>query len=179
MTGGASGKTYTTCSTTVSDEKPSPPRPTKTAAAGAPGSSATISVSSTTVQAEGVTATRAEGSVHIGPLPSPTVLQQYHDISPEIVDEIIKAFSKQGENRRSNERWVYKGGVIRSILGVIFAFVLGMTALVGGIYLVLQDYEVAGTVFGGFGIVGLVNAFIQGTRERNKRRREAEDEESE
>jgi hypothetical protein len=37
---------------------------------------------------------------------------------------------------------------------------LPMTALLGGIYLVLQGYGIEGTIFGGFGIVGLINAFL-------------------
>lgn len=114
-------------------------------------------------------ATRAEGSLHIGPLPSPTALREYMEISPDIVTALVDAFAEQGKNRRSNESWVYKGGVIRSILGVIFAFVLGLTALGLGAYLVIQGASIAGTVFAGAGLVSLLSAFIYGTRYRQAR----------
>jgi uncharacterized membrane protein len=115
-------------------------------------------------QADGIVATRSEGSLHIGPLPSPKILREYQEISPEILNGILTAFVEQGKHRRSNETWIYKGGVVRSILGVIFAFLLGILALAGGIYLVMNGHEVAGTIFaGGFGLIGLVNAFLLGT----------------
>ena len=150
----------------MSEENPSRPPQNKPAER-----STSFSVVSNTIQGpEGVVATKAEGSLYIGPLPSPLILQQYKEISPEIVTEIITAFSEQGKNRRSNESWIYKGGVIRSILGVVFAFLLGMTSICGGIYLVMQSHSVAGSIFGGFGLVGLVQAFILGTRATRQRR---------
>lgn len=150
----------------MSEEKPSRPPQNKSAER-----STSFSVVSNTIRdPEGLVATKAEGSLYIGPLPSPVILQQYKDISPEIVKEIVAAFSEQGKNRRSNESWIHKGGVVRSILGVIFAFLIGMTSICGGIYLVMQSHSVAGSVFGGFGLVGLVQAFILGTRATRQRR---------
>jgi uncharacterized membrane protein len=154
----------------VSEEKPS--RPLRSNPAQTEGSTSFSVVSNKLQSPEGVVVTRDEGSVYIGPLPSPAILKQYQAISPDIVPEIIKAFSEQGKNRRSNESWVYKGGVIRSILGVVFAFVIGMTSISGGIYLVLQGHGVYGTIFGGLGLIGLVQAFILGTRTTRQRREE-------
>lgn len=122
----------------------------------------------------GIVATRAEGSLHIGPLPAPEVLQRYKDLSRDTFNAIVDAFKEQGENRRSNERWVFKGGVIRSILGVIFAFIIGMTAILGGIYLVVQGHDVAGSIFGGFGLANLINAFLLGTKAAKDRREGSE-----
>jgi len=118
---------------------------------------------------EGIVATRAEGSIHVGPLPSPEVLRKYGELSPAILDEIVNAFREQGQTRRSNERWIYKGGVIRSVLGVIFAFIIGMTAILGGVYLVNHGHDVAGTIFGGLGLANLVNAFLLGTKAARER----------
>ena len=104
------------------------------------------------------------GYLHIGPLPDPGTLQRYQDISPELMNSIVEAFVSQGSHRKSIEKWIYKGGTVRSILGVVFAFIMGMTAIVAGAYLVLRDHAVAGTIFGGFGIAGIIRSFLAGTR---------------
>lgn len=165
----------------MSEEKPSSKKLVK---AEPPLTPTSYSVVSNTLEGPGgVIATRAEGSLHIGPLPSPTALREYQEISPAIVEAIVDAFEQQGRSRRSNESWIYKGGTIRSILGVIFAFLIAIAALGGGVYLVLQGHSIAGTIFGGFGLLGLVEAFLYGTSERRARSRktaeEAEDEEDE
>jgi len=41
---------------------------------------------------------------------------------------------------------------------------MGMTAIVCGMILVLHDHAVAGTIFGGFGIAGIVKSFLDGTK---------------
>jgi len=92
------------------------------------------------------------GYLHIGPLPDPGTLKRYQDISPELMNSIVDAFVSQGTRRKFIERWIYKGGTIRSILGVVFAFVMGMTAILAGAYLVLRDHAVAGTIFGGLAL---------------------------
>src|ERR1700749_403167 len=102
MIGSTSDKTCIMFSTTVSEEKPTAPRPTKPKPkpAGESTSTASLSVVSNTVEApDGTRATRASGSLPIGPLPSPTALREYQEISPTIVPEIINAFAEQGKNR--------------------------------------------------------------------------------
>jgi hypothetical protein len=77
--------------------------------------------------------------------------------------DIVNAFVVQGSHRRSIENWLFKGGTIRSILGVICAFLMGMTAIICGTILVWDNHPVAGTVFGGFGIAGIIRSFLSGT----------------
>jgi protein-S-isoprenylcysteine O-methyltransferase Ste14 len=69
-------------------------------------------------------------------------------------------------HRRALERWIVKGDVVRSILGVVFAFLLGVGALGFGTYLVINGAAIAGTIFAGVGLASLVWAFIYGTRAR-------------
>ena len=100
----------------MSEEKPSHPlrNPAQTE-----GSTSFSVVGNKLQSPEGVVVTRDDGSVYIGPLPAPAILKQYQDISAEIVPEIIKAFSERVRTADLT-RVVYKGGVIRSILGVVF-----------------------------------------------------------
>ena len=57
-----------------------------------------------------------------------------------------------------------------SLLGVIFAFILGLTTIVTGGIVVLKGQPWPGTIIGSVGLVGLVSAFIYGTRERRTER---------
>jgi uncharacterized membrane protein len=120
-------------------------------------------VVSNRVEGARIVASRTTGSLHIGPLPSPETLEKYGNISPELLNTIIQSFTKQATHRQSIENWLFKGGTVRSILGVVCAFIMGMTAIVGGVYIVLHDYPIAGTIFGGFGIAGIVKSFLDGT----------------
>lgn len=70
----------------------------------------------------------------------------------------------EAANRQHIERWIVKGDVIRSIVGVLCAFTMGVLTLCLGAYLVLQNHDVAGTLFAGAGLTSLVSAFIYGTR---------------
>lgn len=69
-------------------------------------------------------------------------------------------------NRQHLERWIVKGDVVRAHLGVVFAFLIGVLTLCLGAYLVLQNHDIAGTIFAGAGLTSLVGAFIYGTRLR-------------
>lgn len=67
-------------------------------------------------------------------------MERYESILPGLADRIVRMAEKNGDDRRLNNRtmrWV-------SILGPSFAFVIMMTALLGGFYLVNNDKEVAG-----------------------------------
>jgi uncharacterized membrane protein len=121
-------------------------------------------VVSNRVEGVGIVASRTTGSLHIGPLPSPETLEKYGNISPEILNCIVSAFREQSTHRQSIEKWIFKGGTIRSILGVLFAFIIGMTAISWGGFLVLYDHAIAGTIFGGFGIAGIIKSFLDGTK---------------
>ena len=122
---------------------------------------------------QGLSATRAEGSLHIGPLPSPAALREYNEISPKIVTELISAFTEQGASRRSNESWIYKGGVVRSILGVLSGLGIALFALYIAWDLADKGHDAVAGVIAGLDIAGMVSVFVYGTIVRNRKIQEA------
>ncbi len=99
-----------------------------------------------------------------GPLPHPSLLESYGRVLENAPERILAMAEKEAANRQGIERWIVKGDVIRSIVGVIFAFIIGISTLGLGAYLVLENHDIAGTLFAGAGLTSLVSAFIYGTR---------------
>jgi uncharacterized membrane protein len=105
-----------------------------------------------------------------GPIPPPNILAEYSKIIPNGAERIMIMAEEQSKHRRELEKKVIETDSRNSFLGVIFAFVLGMTTIITGGIVVIKGYTWPGTVLGSAGLVGLVSTFIYGTRERRKER---------
>lgn len=99
-----------------------------------------------------------------GPLPPPHLLQQYNDIIPGSAEKIIKMAEQQAGHRMGLEK--IDGN--NSKKGVIFAFIIGMTGIIGAVILGLYDKEVVAVALGGGTLISLVGAFIYGTKSKKK-----------
>lgn len=108
------------------------------------------------------------GQKYIGPLPPPEILDHYNSIYPGSAKIIIDNFIAQSEHRRSLEKIVIKTGSRDSLMGIIFAFIIGMTTVIGSIVCILQNKEGAGTSLGIVGLSSLVGTFIYGTRQKKQ-----------
>ena len=95
-----------------------------------------------------------------GPLPPPHVLEKYKDIIPNGAERIMVMAEEQSKHRRALETKALNTDSRNSLLGVIFAFILGLTTIVTGGIVVLKGQPWPGTIIGSAGLVGLVSAFI-------------------
>lgn len=77
---------------------------------------------------------------------------------------------KQSDHRQYLEKRVIDADMTRAYLGVICAFIITMTVIISGFYLVLNDHSVAGTIFTSLGLAGLAGTFIYGTQSRKEER---------
>lgn len=68
----------------------------------------------------------------VGPLPPPDALAMYERAKPGLADRIVRMAEMEGEHRRGLQRRAMR----LSELGLAAAFVIAMTALGGGIFLV-------------------------------------------
>jgi uncharacterized membrane protein len=78
--------------------------------------------------------------LRIAPLPTPNELAQFDQVLPGLAERIVRMAEQNGEDRRRTNRtirWV-------TMLGQIFAFIIMMTALAGGFYLVNSGKDTAG-----------------------------------
>lgn len=105
-----------------------------------------------------------------GPLPPPSILEKYDQVISNGAERIMVMAEEQSKHRRELEKKALDTDSRNSLLGVIFAFILGLTTIIVGGIAVLKGYSWPGTIIGSAGLVGLVSAFIYGTRERRKER---------
>lgn len=92
---------------------------------------------------------RAEG--YSGPIPPPQMLEQYGRIQKDLPERILAMAERQSQHRINLERLIVRGDSYRATMGLLFAFVIALTALVGGFYLVSIGME-------GYGIAAIITA---------------------
>jgi uncharacterized membrane protein len=102
-----------------------------------------------------------------GPLPPPDTLAQYESVCPGAADRILGMAESQVRHRQELEVRASKTNSRDSLLGVVFAFLIGIAAITVGGLVVVNGHPVAGTLFSGAGLGSLVGAFIYGTRTQN------------
>ena len=103
-----------------------------------------------------------------GPLPPPNVLKQYDIICPGAAERILSMAERQSEHRQNIENKMIKSEARDSFLGVVFAFLLGMSCLVVAAIIVINVPESAGAIFGALlgatGIGSILAIFLRNTR---------------
>lgn len=99
-----------------------------------------------------------------GPLPHPDILKGYDVTCPGAADRIIGMAEKQMNHRHTMEKKFLDSNSRNSLLGIIFAFFLGLVIASGGIYCVIIGKQISGLIFGGAGLSTVIVAFLGGTK---------------
>lgn len=110
-------------------------------------------------------------SMYSGPLPSPQVLKAYGLVQPGLDVKIVDLLIGQTTHRQKLESTVIIGDGNRAWAGIACAFVLSLTTILGGIYLVDKGNKLAGTVISVGSLASLSGVFIYGTNQRKDERR--------
>lgn len=109
-------------------------------------------------------------TAYAGPIPDANQLSKYEQACPGAADRIIAMAEKQSSHRQEIEKIIVQSNSKSSIMGVIFAFLIGLSTVIGGIILAFNGREISGSFIGSAGLVGLVSVFIYGTRFANKKK---------
>lgn len=113
-----------------------------------------------------------------GPLPPPNILKDYDDLIPNGAERIFKMVENQSNHRQSLESTVVKSNSRDSLLGIISAFAICIVTIIAGVFCIISNHPIAGTILSGTGLVSIVGTFIYGTRsERLERTEKFEDNE--
>jgi uncharacterized membrane protein len=103
-----------------------------------------------------------------GPLPPPALLEHYNKVHPGAADRIIRMAEEQGAHRREMEKLELKADNAIQTRGPILGFILAMTAVLGGIWLVSKGMAVSGLVSLVAAIGAPVGVFVYGKYQQQK-----------
>ena len=117
-----------------------------------------------------LTQIKTQISAFSGPLPPPNLLAQYNEIIPNGAERILAMAERQSAHRESLESAVVKGNLASQKLGSWFAFVIAMTAILVGGYLIYLGMNVSGLVAIISALVSLAGAFIYSKYDQRKER---------
>lgn len=103
-----------------------------------------------------------------GPIPPPSIIKGYEEIMPGTAERIIVMAENQAKHRQEMEKIMVNAEARDSLLGVVFAFILGVGCLVASAIIVICVPEKTGAIssamVGITGIASIIVGFIKGTR---------------
>jgi uncharacterized membrane protein len=109
----------------------------------------------------GVQVTASMQSLRIAPMPTPEDLEKYKLVDPKFSTLIGDMAEKEQNFGHLRDAEIRKREFWLKTSGQIFAFIITMSSLGGGLYVIMNGHEVAGTIFSGLGLTGLVSLFLR------------------
>jgi uncharacterized membrane protein len=106
-----------------------------------------------------------------GPLPPPSLLQEYERIVTGAADRIISMAEKQAEHRQFLEKTIVVGDATRANRGLYVGGFVTLCFLGSAAFLIYNGHDWAGGVLAGLDIVGLASVFVYGTISRRAERK--------
>ena len=99
-------------------------------------------------------------------LPSPDILKKYNSVLPGLADRLVTQAEKQTDHRIYIEKRTLNSNILKSILGLLFGFLIGSLGVGGGLYLTFLGFNVIGIIFSSATLVSLVMTFIYGSQSK-------------
>lgn len=98
--------------------------------------------------------------------PTPEQLREYESVIPGLAQRIIEQAENQTAHRQEMEKRLVSSGIMKSTLGLIFGFLIGMIGIGGGFYLTGIGYNVVGIIFSSTTLVSIITTFIYGSQSK-------------
>ena len=103
-----------------------------------------------------------------GPIPPPDIIKGYEEVLPGAAERILSMAEKQSAHRQDMERIMVKSESRDSLLGVIFAFLLGFGCIIAAVIIAIMVPNIGGaiaaSIFGVSGVGAIVGTFLRATR---------------
>lgn len=99
-------------------------------------------------------------------LPPAEQLEKYENINAGTTAWLLAQTEKEADFRRNQVNKVNIFTFINILVGQIFGLFIGLFGISMSAYLAMHDAEVTGSVIGGATVVGLVSAFLIGSKKK-------------
>jgi uncharacterized membrane protein len=96
------------------------------------------------------------------------MLIKYNEAFPGCAERIVAMAERQAAHRQEIEKGAVRSNNQREIIGQVFGLIISLTAILGGVYLVMHDKPVAGLVSIISTVIGLAGVFVYGKRLQKK-----------
>lgn len=106
--------------------------------------------------------------IYQGDLPHPDILKGYQDLDSDAAKKIIDNGIAESQHRREMEDKYLSGNIASHKLGQLFGFIIALVVIIGGIYLIATDKQIAGSILTGTTALGLIGLFTGNSRNKNK-----------
>jgi uncharacterized membrane protein len=126
-------------------------------------------------QAQPVTTITHVEASYTGPIPPPGMLVKYNEAVPGAADRILVMAERQSAHREAIESKVVDAGIKSQTRGSWFGFIISMTAIVGGIYLIKLGKSTEGLIAIIGSLAALAGVFVYGKRKESKELKEKSD----
>ncbi|MGH9691365.1 MAG: DUF2335 domain-containing protein [Candidatus Acidiferrales bacterium] len=103
-----------------------------------------------------------------GPIPPPDILIKYNEAVPGAADRIITMAENQSKHRQGLEKTVIDANCRAQRNGSILGFIICMTAILGGMFLVYSGKSAEGLASIIAPLVGLAGVFVVGKMRQKK-----------
>jgi uncharacterized membrane protein len=121
-----------------------------------------------TASAQRAELVRIQSAAFSGPLPPPEALERYNQTLPGLAERIIVMAESQHSHRLELEKHVIHSNVSAQKLGTVLGFVVAMTTVIGGIWLVHGGKSGEGLAAILTALASLVGVFVYSKREQQK-----------
>lgn len=99
-----------------------------------------------------------------GPVPPPRLMAEYKTVDPDLPNRILTMTEEEQKHAHEMELAALTSTVANERRGQIFAFVVSLIIIIGSVYLIDSDKQIAGTILAGSTLISLAYLFITGRR---------------
>lgn len=108
--------------------------------------------------------------IYSSPFPPSAEMERYEKICPGFTEKLLVRLEKQTEHRMVLEKEVIRSGLKASFTGQILGFILAISTIFSGTFLIYHNKDILGIAAIIGALVSLVGVFIYGNKVKKEER---------